>query len=328
MVCVYVVLGLIVQFAISGESVEGVHVLIATGAAAYAVAAYSDRRSSFVGLAVLGSGFGLWLSQDANVRSGQASERWAAAFFVLYLLAAWLLGTVVQARRGSAAAAARAAAAEREAERAVHEERNRIARELHDIVSHNLSVVVVQAAGARALGGRPERDTDSTLEKIESSGRSALGEMRRLLNVLRADDDQASPTPGLAPIPGIDQLSVLIESVTDAGVHVNLMADVRSADVPPAVDVSVYRIVQEALTNTLRHGGARPSAQVVVSRDDSSVLVTVIDDGPGTGGDAQPGHGLRGMRERIALLGGELTAGPRPQGGFAVTARLPFSEGA
>jgi signal transduction histidine kinase len=208
----------------------------------------------------------------------------------------------------------------------VHDERNRIARELHDIVSHNLSVVVVQAAGARALRDRPGHDTDATLEKIESSGRSALGEMRRLLNVLRAGDDEASGGPDLAPIPGIDDLAALAGSVGDAGLVVDLALALRSVDVPATVDVSVFRIVQEALTNTLRHGGPGVSAQVDVRRVNGAVVVTVTDDGRGPGTGAEPGHGLRGMRERVALLGGEFVAGPRPLGGFSVSARLPIGD--
>lgn len=228
---------------------------------------------------------------------------------------------MLQARRESAVAAVRATAVEREAERAVAEERSRIARDLHDIVSHNLSVVVVQAAGARAQAARSGVDTETTLEKIEASGRNALTEMRRLLGVLRADDEPNGSSAQMAPAPGIGDLDALAHSVRQAGVGVSLTVD--TADVAPVLDISAYRIVQEALTNVLKHAGPGAHADVTIREVDHQLDITVIDDGRGPSTNPGLGHGLRGMRERVSLLGGELIAGGRPDGGFAVAARLP-----
>jgi signal transduction histidine kinase len=229
----------------------------------------------------------------------------------------------VRSRREAVAQAARTAAAERQAERAVADERARMARELHDIVSHNLSVVVLQAAGAQAAGGT---DTGPTLQKIERSGRQALVEMRRLLGVLRQPDEPAAG-PELSPQPGLAELAALAEGVRAAGLPVVLVIDGDPDGLPAAVDISAYRIVQEALTNVLKHAG-RASAQVSVRCGADEVFIEVTDDGAGPqpAGPAGGGHGLAGMRERVALFGGELAAGPEPGGGFAVRARLPLGE--
>jgi signal transduction histidine kinase len=212
--------------------------------------------------------------------------------------------------------------AEQRAERAVAEERARLARELHDVVSHNLSVVILQAAGAQAAGS-PDA---GTLEKIERSGRQALVEMRRLLGVLRQPGDQPE-SPGLSPQPGIADLAPLAEGVRAAGLPVELVINGDPARLPTVVDISAYRIVQEALTNVLKHAG-KASAQATVSCGAGEVVIKVTDDGTGppAGGQPDGGHGLAGMRERVALFGGELAAGPQPEGGFAVRARLPIGD--
>jgi len=240
-------------------------------------------------------------------------------FFVGEILACWMLGVFVRARRHEAALAARSAALERQAEQAVAAERARIARELHDIVAHHLSVVVLQAAGARASG----RPADGALQKIERSGREALTEMRRLLAVLREPRDE----PGRYPQPGVGQLPALAESVRAAGLTVDLVVDSDHGALPAAVDVSAYRIVQEALTNVLKHAGPA-HAEVAVGCADGAVTIEVTDDGAGipASGAETGGQGLTGMRERVAIFGGELRAGPRPGGGYAVRARLPLGE--
>jgi signal transduction histidine kinase len=321
--CIAVMTGLLTQALISGHAAEGLWGVVALGLAAYSVAAYNPRRHALIGLAVVVVGYGIWASQDRNIRSGRSGELWAGSFFGLYLLAVWLVGAVVRARAEGLAAAAHAAALEREADRAVVEERARIARDLHDIVSHNLSVVVVQAAGGRALADKGALDTAATLEKIESSGREALAEMRRLLGVLRTDGTIASPDPALTPTPGAADLESLVANVRGAGVVVDLIVE-AGGGLPPAVDVSVFRIVQEALTNVLKHAGPRARADVRVSVADGQVTVVVIDDGCGPNAEPGLGHGLRGMRERVMLLGGELLAGGRPGGGFSVAASLPI----
>lgn len=322
-VCIAVMTGMVAQALISGHAAEGLEMIVAAGLASYSVAAYNRRRHAVIGLAVVAVGYGVWAGLDPNIHSGRSSELWAGAFFALYLVAVWLIGTVLQARREARAAAARAIAIEHEAERAIAAERARIARDLHDIVSHNLSVVVVQAAGGRALAGHRDMDTAATLEKIESSGRQALTEMRRLLGVLRTDDATSDEPPTMAPTPGISDLEALVAGVRAAGVPVTLTVN-ATAPVPPALDVSVFRIVQEALTNVIKHAGPGATADVNVQAADRQVTIAVTDNGRGPRPDPGLGHGLRGMRERVMLLGGELLAGGRPEGGFAVSVRLPI----
>jgi signal transduction histidine kinase len=236
------------------------------------------------------------------------------------LLAFWLAGVLVRVRRQAASLAARNTALQRQAEQATAAERTRIARELHDIVAHHLSVVVLQAAGARASG----KAAEAALEKIEHSGRQALAETRRLLGVLREPADET----GLTPQPGVAELEVLADSVRAAGLPVNLVISGESVALPAAVDVSVYRIVQESLTNVLKHAGPA-RADVTIGCADEAVTIEITDDGAGDprDGNQATGHGLAGMRERVAIFGGELRAGPRPGGGFAVRARLPLADG-
>jgi len=248
--------------------------------------------------------------------------------------ALWGAAVVVRSRQELAAAlAARTVELEHEREEkarlAVVEERARIARELHDVVAHSVSVMVVQAgAERRALAGeRPE--TAEVLETIERTGRTALAEMRRLLGMLRRSDDELA----LAPQPSLDGLDDLVAQVRDAGLPVDLRIDGERRALPPGVDLSAYRIVQEALTNALKHAGPA-TARVVVRYGRDAVDVEVADDGgrrsADTGGNGNGngqvdgGHGLVGMRERVARFGGDLHAGRRLAGGFAVRARLPL----
>lgn len=317
-----VVAGIVTQAVASGNSAEGLELIIAGGVAAYSVAAYSERRRALLGLAVLAVGYTIYALEDRNIRSGRTGELWAGAFFAVALLAAWLIGIFVHSGRERTALQALAAERERAAHDAVAEERSRLARELHDIVSHNLSVVVLQAGGARAQG---DSAPAGTLEKIERSSREALVEMRRLLGVLRENGDATAAT--LTPQPGIAQLETLAASMEAAGLPVKLTIDGAHDDLPPAVELSVYRIVQEALTNTLKHAGPT-HAHVQVRRDERVLTVDVIDDGTGSADHDHPGsgHGLVGMRERVALFGGELTAAPRPEGGFAVHATLLLAD--
>jgi signal transduction histidine kinase len=209
---------------------------------------------------------------------------------------------------------------EETARRAVAEEQARIARELHDVISHNVSVMVVQAAaGGDVFATRPDRAREA-LGSIESTGREALVELRRLLGVVRpaADDDGVcrEPQPGLARLPE------LIEHVSAAGLRVELAVGGEPRDLPPGVDLSAYRIVQEALTNTLKHARAA-NVQVTIGYADSRLGLEILDDGAG-GEVTGPGRGIIGMRERVGLLGGELSAGPRAGGGFGVRATIPL----
>jgi signal transduction histidine kinase len=316
-----VLAGMVTQSVASGDSAEGFELILAVAVAAYSVAAYSTRNRALLGLAAFAAGYTVYALEDHNIQSGRTSELWAGAFFAVALLAAWLIGIFVHGGRERAALQTLAAEHQRAASVAVAEERSRLARELHDIVSHNLSVVVLQAGGARAQGH--EAPNSTALEKIERSSREALVEMRRLLGVLREGDEQSS----LAPQPGIAQLEALAATMRAAGLPVDLALEGGHDDLPPALELSVYRIVQEALTNTLKHAGAT-CAHVRIRRDHDAVTVDVVDNGAGAANDnaRSTGHGLVGMRERVALFGGELRTATRPEGGFSVHARLPLSD--
>jgi signal transduction histidine kinase len=276
----------------------------------YSLGAHAGLRRAAVGLAITAPAMAL-VSRLGGASLGLSS--------VIPLLAFCLAGVLVRARRHAASLAARNTALQRQAEQAAAAERVRIARELHDIVAHHLSVVVLQAAGARASG----KAAEATLEKIETSGRQALAETRRLLGVLRESAEET----GLAPQPGVAELEVLADSVRAVGLPVNLVIKGEPAALPAAVDVSVYRIVQEALTNVLKHAGPA-RADVAIGCADEEVTVEITDDGTGDprAGTRVGGRGLAGMRERVAIFGGELHAGPRAGGGFAVRARLPLAD--
>jgi signal transduction histidine kinase len=325
LVCSLVLAGIALQAVVSGDSPEGLGLILLWVLVPFSVAAYGDRRQGMVGLGLTLATFGVYAAENADITSGRAGDLWAGAFFLIVAVGSWLAGAVVRGRRERASLQAQARLVEHEARAAIDEERSRIARELHDIVAHNLSVVVLQAAGARAQAPPDAGDT-STLEKIERSGREALVEMRRLLGVLRRDDDDQAAS--LSPTPGIDELPRLAERLQSAGLDVELRLDTTGASLSPALHLSVYRIVQEALTNALKHAGPQARVVVKVECDGDALTVEALDDGSGRpqqeGSRADGGHGLIGMRERAALFGGEVRAGPRPGGGFAVHARLPL----
>jgi signal transduction histidine kinase len=209
------------------------------------------------------------------------------------------------------------------AREAVAIERARIARELHDVVAHSMSVMVVQAGAARAVLGADPAQAEAALGRIEETGRTGLADMRRLLGILKADGDDT----GLEPQPGLRALDGLLERVRSAGLPVEAMVYGEPRTLPPGVDLTAYRLVQEALTNTLKHAGTA-SARVVIRYADRSIELEVADDGRGPPPESAPsgGHGLVGMRERVALFGGTLETGGRPGGGFRVTARIPVGE--
>jgi signal transduction histidine kinase len=316
LVVTLVIAGVVLQSVVTGNSAEGIGQMLAVGTAAYSVGAYCDRRRALIGLGVLAAGYAIYAAEDHNIQSGRTSELWAGSFFGVGILAAWLIGSFVRSGRERSVLEEAAAARERAAADAVAEERSRLARELHDIVSHNLSVVVAQAGGARAQGDRaPAR----ALEKIERSGREALVEMRRLLGVLRDDGDEAA----LAPQPGIAQLDAFAATMRAAGLPVEIVVDGVDHHLPPAIDLSAYRIVQEALTNTLRHAG-QARAKVTVSYGPGALDLEVLDDGRGSSNGHTGGHGLVGMRERVTLFGGELETGRQSAGGYRVRAHLPL----
>ena len=208
---------------------------------------------------------------------------------------------------------------ELQAQAAVAVERGRIARELHDVVAHNVSMIVVQAGGAgRVLHGE-QPDVRNALEVIAATGRETVDEMRTLLGVLRSDDGPSA----LKPQPGLADLEQLIGGVREAGLPVTLRIEGVPRPLPAALDLSAYRIVQEALTNTVKHAGPA-CAQVTVRYEDGQVALEITDTGRGPDNGPGTGHGLVGMRERAAMLGGDLEAAPTDGGGFTVRARLPL----
>jgi signal transduction histidine kinase len=216
----------------------------------------------------------------------------------------------------------RAARAEREREEraraAVTEERARIARELHDVVGHSVSVMTVQASAVRRLL-RPEQERErEALLVVERTGREALAEMRRMVGVLRRPEEG----PALAPQPSLEHLERLVEQAREAGLSVELRVEGDRQPLPAGIDLTAYRLVQEGLTNAIKHARA-DQAQVVVRYGDGDLEVTVSDDGRGAGSGDGGGHGLVGMRERVAVYGGELEAGPQAEGGYLLRAKLP-----
>ncbi len=300
----------------------------------YTLAAYTPRRTSIWGLAVClsGSAVGVlrWLSLTDHSLLGWLTV--AAMLFAGPALLAWVLGDSMRYRRAYYASLEDRAArleAERDAQVqiAAAAERARIARELHDVIAHNVSVMVVQADGASyALDTEPARAREA-LAAISGTGRQALAEMRRLLGVLRREGDAASSER--APQPGIGELGELLDQARGAGLPVSFTVEGDPQPLPGGVALAAYRIVQESLTNTRKHAGPVVSASVLLRYSPDAVVLTISDDGWGDlGGTAlpgAPGHGLTGMRERVAVYGGSVTAGPRSGGGFEVVATLPLT---
>ena len=282
--------------------------------AVYSVAAHAERRRALVGLLVA------WAALIAGepgdfVVMGPA---WAGI---------WLAGRLVRAReRDGRRLRELAQALEHErveaARLAASEERTRIARELHDVVAHAMTTIVLEAGAERVNLDEGQASARHALHSIERTGRQALAEMRRLVGVLRTGEDE----PELFPQPSLAQLDLLIEQVGRAGVPVDLRVVGEPVQLAAGLDISAYRIVQEALTNVLKHGGDA-HATVVVAYGDRMLELEIADDGCGGTPDGS-GHGIVGLRERVAVFGGSLEAAGREGGGFAVRARLPLEKGA
>ncbi len=293
----------------------------------YTVAAYRPRRQSVTALLACMAGSMVWVIVRVNLQGVGFLERvlFGIVFFCGSALLAWVLGDSMRYRRGYYAALEDKAArleAERHAQArvAAAAERARIARELHDVVAHHVSVMVVQADGARyAMRSDPDR-AEAALGAISGTGRQALAEMRRLLGVLRSDDERS----GLAPVPGLGALRELLDQARAAGLEVAYTLTGTPRELPEGAELAAYRVVQESLTNTRKHAGLAATAAVALRYEPDGLTVDVTDNGLGIAGSEGPGgHGLAGMRERIALYGGTVEAGPLPGGGFGVTARLP-----
>ena len=305
---------------ISGSFVQYAFGLFLTALASCALLGMlPDRRQSLVG-------WGIALGASVIVGSNDPSQTtadyvWTAVIFTVFWLAGFGLGLKM---RQVTEAEERAARAEREREEearaAVAEERTRIARELHDIVGHSVSVMTVQAAGVRSLL-KPEQERErEALQVIEQTGREALAEMRRLVGVLRRPEE----APALAPQPSLEHVDKLVAQAREAGLPVELRVEGDPVELPAGVDLTAYRLVQEGLTNAIKHANAE-RAEVIVHYRNGTVELTIIDDGSGDGGGESGGHGLVGMRERVSVYGGSLDAGPRPDGGYELHATLPVA---
>lgn len=293
--------------------------------AVYSLGRYARGAEAWLGAAALVVAMTLFVQQDVAPQGPDAGD---IAFVLAFVGSPWAAGLAVRLRRERE----RELTLENEsirleqeavARRAVTEERSRIARELHDVVAHAISVTVVQSRGARRILDTDPDGARQALDAIEHTNTQALGDMRRLLAVLRDTEDDAGTTPQ----PSLARLDDLLADVRQSGLDVRLETSGNDRDVPPGVDLSAYRIVQEALTNVLKHGaGATALVRIDYRPDELSVAVT--DDGQGAAAVASAmtgGHGLIGIRERVAVVGGDIEAGRAPEGGFRVRARLPYS---
>jgi signal transduction histidine kinase len=311
-------------------------VIAAAVCAAFAVRPSQGPVTSFIALIVAFYSVGANCAERRALAGGGIGLAVAAVFIITgqpgtlspgslgIFAVAWLIGWYLRRRRGQFSGLQdRAARAEQEREAqaraAVASERGRIARELHDIVAHSVSVMVIQAqAGQRLISDTAQ--ARAAFRAIEGSGREALVELRRLLAILRTADDQLA----VGPQPGLSSLDSLIDQVREAGLPVAVRIEGQQVPLPPGVDLSAYRIIQEALTNTIKHAGPA-KAEVVLRYDTGAVELEITDTGTAAAPGSGTGHGLIGMRERITLLGGDLATGPCDGGGYQVRARLPLT---
>ena len=289
---------------------------VALVVAVYSVGAHAERVREWIGLAGV-----------AALIAANAAEQLSLGDLLLIAMilgGAWLAGRAMRYRRERERTLERLTVdlerqREEKARAAVAEERVRIARELHDVVAHAISVIVLQARGGRRSLATDPAEARVALNTIEEMGTQALAEMRRLLGMLRRDDEEIA----LAPQPSLRYLDTLAAQIREAGLPVDLSVEGEPIELPPGVDLSAYRIVQEALTNALKHAGPA-TARVVVRYGKDDLELEIADTGPGAAASDGEGHGLVGMRERVSLYGGRLETGPRDGGGFAVRARLPL----
>jgi signal transduction histidine kinase len=287
---------------------------VATLVALYGVGRYAtDDRWSQIGL-------GGWFAVIALSATVEGVTPVEIGFGFVVAFVVWYVGRRLRSRAERVVQLQLEQAAE--ARRAITEERTRIARELHDVVAHRVSLMTVQAGAAKTVAADDLESAMLAMEAVEDAGRQALSELRHLLDVLRpeAEVDGLGPQPGLADVPR------LVGQFEQAGLEVSLTMHGARTDLPARVALSAYRIVQEALTNVLKHAGPTARTDVRLSTDDDRVVIEVLDDGRGATILPGSGQGIVGMRERAQLLGGSLDAGPRPDGGFRVVASLPIDE--
>ncbi len=260
----------------------------------------------------------------AAIEPGQPVAFTDFAFFTVFFAGPFLGGRIIRSRRErelhlEGETEVLRADRDARAHRAVAEERARIARELHDVVAHGISVMVLQARGGRRMLADSPAETRAALDAIEHTGEQALTEMRRLLGMLRLDDEEFA----LAPQPSLGRIDELAAALTATGLPVEITVEGEPVELPPGIDVSAYRIVQEALTNALKHAGPA-RAHVFLRYRENELELEILDDGAGATTVSGSGFGLEGMRERVEVYGGELESGRRPEGGYALRARLPL----
>ena len=295
-------------------------IAVLTAIAAFALfGLLRDRRQALAGLA-LGIGVTAIIAHN-DPEGGAGNFLFSAVVFTI----SWSLGFGLGRKFDEAERVKeRLASAERErverARLAVTEERTRIARELHDVVGHSVSVMTVQASAARRLLRPHQIKEREALMVVEQTGREALAEMRKMVGVLRRPEE----APALAPQPSLEHLDKLIARTEERGLPVELQIEGRVEPLPAGIDLTAYRLVQEGLTNAIKHARAQ-HAKVLVRYGDGHVELTVTDDGMGDGGGESGGNGLVGMRERVSVYGGVLEAGPLAEGGYQLRARLPVS---
>jgi signal transduction histidine kinase len=303
-----------------GDDPSGLSMLIAL----YTTAAYCELRVSLAALVLTAATAATLSAVTVDAPGRQTSATFGAIIAAALTIGAWALGAYAQTRRRYLRELQeRAASAEREREQlariAVHEERASIARELHDIVAHSVSVMLLGVRGARDVLRSAPDAAEETLARVERSGEQSLAELRRILALLREPEQTAESRPQ----PSLAELNELVASYRAAGLPVRLEVIGEPMPLPSGVELSVYRIVQEALTNTLKHSDPS-NVTVTLAFRDARLELEVVDDGtPTTLGTATSGQGLIGMRERVALLGGELATGRREGGGFRIAAQLP-----
>ncbi|MFD3517153.1 sensor histidine kinase [Streptomyces sp. NPDC058657] len=307
------------------ESEWGAYSLLVSGAVAVGIIAATRPLRAAAGAAV--AVFAVQAGTAPYYTSGTNHYTIILVLFALVLLVAGGAGYSVRERRRHAAALGAQAAAQ-----AVTAERLRIARELHDMVAHSIGIIAIQAGvGSRVIDTQPQ-EARNALTAIETTSRDTLSGLRRMLGALRQagpvglPQEPGASAPPLDPAPGLGDLDRLAATTSAAGVRVDVEWVGERLPLPAELDLSAYRIVQEAVTNVVRHARTR-SCRVTVTQRDEEIAVEVVDDGPGGGRTPGTGYGLAGMRERVALLHGEFSAGARPGGGFRVAARLPLPSG-
>ena len=290
-------------------------------AAGFLLGLLEEHRQALIGLAITLAAIFIILWNDPSRGAGDVIFT-PLLFSIVWLFAFGLSRKLEQARAAEERASRIEQQREEESRAAVAEERARIARELHDVVGHSVSVMTVQASGVRRLLKPDQEREREALLVVEQAGREALAEMRRLVGVLRRPEE----APALAPQPSLKHIERLVEQARESGLAVDVRIEGEASDLPPGLDLTAYRVVQEALTNAVKHANAS-RAEVVVRYSDGHLELQVDDDGRGVsdGVAESGGHGLVGMRERVAVYGGELEAGPRADRGYALRARLPVT---